>query len=139
MVEFAGGKVSLVAVKAYYGGLLVGHALSTLRDHMPHVDTRVAAIYRRGRPIRPLGTTVIEADDEIFFIADTQHIMTVMCELQKLEAKYRKIMIVGGGLVGAGLARQLEKDHHVKLIEYSPERASQLSAMLNNTTVFWYA
>ncbi len=136
VVEFAGGKVSLVAVKAYYGGLLVGHALSTLRDHMPHVDTRVAAIYRRGRPIRPLGTTVIEADDEIFFIADTQHIMTVMCELQKLEAKYRKIMIVGGGLVGAGLARQLEKDHHVKLIEYSPERASQLSAMLNNTTVF---
>lgn len=136
VVEFAGGKVSLVAVKAYYGGLLVGHALSTLREHIPNVDTRVAAIYRRGRPIRPLGTTVIEADDEIFFIADTQHIMTVMCELQKLEAKYRKIMIVGGGLVGAGLARQLERDHHVKLIEYNPTRAHQLSAMLNNTIVF---
>ena len=63
VLEFAKGKVSLVAVKAYYGGLLVGHALSTLREHIPNIDTRVAAIYRNGKPIRPLGTTVIEADD----------------------------------------------------------------------------
>ena len=69
VVEFADGKASLVAVKAYYGGLLVGHALSALKEHMPNVETRVAAIYRRGRPIRPLGTTIIEADDEVFFIA----------------------------------------------------------------------
>lgn len=66
VVEFAEGQVSLVAVKAYYGGLLVGHALSTLKQHMPHVDARVAAIYRRGHAIKPLGTTVIEADDEVF-------------------------------------------------------------------------
>ena len=78
VVEFAEGKASLVAVKAYYGGLLVGHALSALKDHMPNVETRVAAIYRRGRPIRPLGTTVIEADDEVFFIAATKHIRAVM-------------------------------------------------------------
>jgi len=70
VLEFAEGKVSLVAVKAYYGGLLVGHALSTLREHIPNIDTRVAAIYRNGKPIRPLGTTVIEADDEVFFIAE---------------------------------------------------------------------
>ena len=43
VVEFAGGKVSLVAVKAYYGGLLVGHALSALKEHMPNIETRVAA------------------------------------------------------------------------------------------------
>lgn len=67
VLEFAKGKISLVAVKAYYGGLLVGHALSTLKEHIPNIDTRVAAIYRNGIPIRPLGTTVIEADDEVFF------------------------------------------------------------------------
>jgi Trk K+ transport system NAD-binding subunit len=33
VVDFAGGKVGLVAVKAYYGGPLVGNALSTLREH----------------------------------------------------------------------------------------------------------
>ncbi|MBF7074672.1 Trk system potassium transporter TrkA [Glaciecola sp. MH2013] len=136
VVEFADGKASLVAVKAYYGGLLVGHALSALKEHMPNVDTRVAAIYRRGQPIRPLGSTVIEADDEVFFIADTKHIRAVMSELQKLESSYKRIMIAGGGLIGAGLAKRLENKHNVKLIEYSQERAKQLSSMLNKTIVF---
>ncbi|GAC12701.1 Trk system potassium transporter TrkA [Aliiglaciecola lipolytica] len=136
VVEFADGKASLVAVKAYYGGLLVGHALSTLREHMPNVDTRVAAIYRRGRPIRPLASTVIEADDEVFFIAATKHIRAVMSELQKLESSYKRIMIAGGGLIGAGLAKRLEHNHNVKLIEYSQERAKYLSAHLDKTIVF---
>ncbi|MBU2870983.1 Trk system potassium transporter TrkA [Colwellia sp. E2M01] len=136
VLEFAEGKVSLVAVKAYYGGLLVGHALSTLRDHIPNVDTRVAAIYRNGRPIRPLGTTVIEADDEVFFIAASIHIRAVMNELQKLESAYKRIMIAGGGNIGAGLARILEKNHQVKLIERSQARAEKLTSELNNTLVF---
>jgi len=136
VLEFAQGKVSLVAVKAYYGGLLVGHALSTLREHIPNVDTRVAAVYRNGKPIRPLGTTVIEADDEVFFIAATIHIRAVMNELQKLEAPYKRIMIAGGGNIGAGLARILEKNHQVKLIERSPKRAEYLASDLNDTLVF---
>ena len=136
VVEFAEGKASLVAVKAYYGGLLVGHALSTLKEHIPNVETRVAAIYRRGRPIRPLGTTVIEADDEVFFIAATKHIRAVMNELQKLESSYKRIMIAGGGLIGAGLAKKLEHKHNVKLIEYSEQRATYLSGVLDNTIVF---
>jgi trk system potassium uptake protein TrkA len=136
VVEFADGKASLVAVKAYYGGLLVGHALSALKEHMPNVDTRVAAIYRRGRPIRPLGSTVIEADDEVFFIADTKHIRAVMSELQKLESSYKRIMIAGGGLIGAGLAKRLEDKHNVKLIEYDAKRAQYLSTILDKTIVF---
>ncbi|MEM0910124.1 MAG: Trk system potassium transporter TrkA [Pseudomonadota bacterium] len=136
VVEFASGRASLVAVKAYYGGLLVGHALSALRQHIPNAETRVAAIYRRGRPIRPLGSTVIEADDEVFFIADTKHIRTVMSELQKLEASYKRIMIAGGGLIGAGLAKRLENNHNVKLIEYDAKRADYLSTILNETIVF---
>jgi len=136
VLEFAGGKVSLVAVKAYYGGLLVGHALSTLKEHIPNVDTRVAAIYRNGKPIRPLGTTVIEADDEVFFIAASIHIRAVMNELQKLEPAYKKIMIAGGGNIGAGLAKILEKNHQVKLVERSIKRATQLASELSNTLVF---
>ena len=97
VLEFAGGKVSLVAVKAYYGGSLVGYALSALKEHMPTVETRVAAIYRKGQAIKPLGTTVIEADDEVFFVAASIHIRLVMNELQKLEDSYKRIMIVGGG------------------------------------------
>ncbi|MGL4454238.1 MAG: Trk system potassium transporter TrkA, partial [Plesiomonas sp.] len=133
VVNFAEDKVSLVAVKAYYGGPLVGNALSALREHMPHIDTRVAAIFRQDHPIRPQGTTIIEADDEVFFVAATHHIRAVMSELQRLEKPYKRLMIVGGGNIGAGLAKSLEQTYSIKLIERNPERAAELAEMLHDT------
>jgi Trk K+ transport system NAD-binding subunit len=35
VIDFAEGKAQLVAVKAYYGGPLVGQQLRQLREHMP--------------------------------------------------------------------------------------------------------
>ncbi|AOM41649.1 Trk system potassium transporter TrkA [Xenorhabdus hominickii] len=137
VVNFAEGRVSIVAVKAYYGGSLVGNALSSLREHMPHIDSKVAAIFRQDRPIRPQGSTIIEAGDEVFFVAASQHIRAVMSELQRLEKPYKRIMIVGGGNVGAGLALRLEKDYSVKLIEHNQERAIELAELLHDTIVFY--
>ncbi|MGJ3355983.1 Trk system potassium transporter TrkA [Providencia sp. Je.9.19] len=137
VVNFAEGKVSIVAVKAYYGGSLVGNALSSLREHMPHIDTRVVAIFRQDRPIRPQGSTIIEAGDEVFFVASTQHIRAVMSELQRLEKPYKRLMIVGGGNVGAGLAKRLEKDYSVKLVERNQQRATELAELLHDTIVFY--
>jgi trk system potassium uptake protein TrkA len=137
VVNFAQGKVSIAAVKAYYGGPLVGNALSSLREHMPHIDTRVAAIFRQDRPIRPQGSTVIEAGDEVFFVAASPHIRAVMSELQRLERPYKRIMIVGGGNIGAGLAQRLEKDYSVKLIERDQQRAAELAELLQDTIVFY--
>ncbi|MGK2889959.1 MAG: Trk system potassium transporter TrkA [Candidatus Malihini olakiniferum] len=136
VVNFAEGKVSIAAVNAYYGGPLIGNALSALREHMPHIETRVAAIFRHDRPIRPQGSTIIEAGDEVFFVAASQHIRAVMSELQRLEKPYKRIMIVGGGNVGAGLAHKLEKDYSVKLIEKNEERAVALAELLQDTIVF---
>lgn len=135
VMEFAGGRASLVAVKAYYGGKLVGHAISSLKEHMPNVETRVAAIFRQGKAIKPMGTTIIEAGDEVFFITDTRYVRMVMEEMQKLEHQYRRVMIAGGGNVGAGLARMLEENHHVKLIEHNSERAEMLNEQLRHTTI----
>lgn len=137
VVNFAEGKVSLAVVKAYYGGPLIGNALSTMREHMPHIDTRVAAIFRHDRPIRPQGSTIVEAGDEVFFIAASQHIRAVMSELQRLEKPYKRIMIVGGGNVGAGLALRIEKDYNVKLIEHNANRATDLAELLHDTIVFY--
>lgn len=135
VMEFAGGRASLVAVKAYYGGKLVGHAISSLKEHMPTVETRVAAIFRQGQAIKPMGTTIIEAGDEVFFITDTRYVRTVMEEMQKLEHQYRRIMIAGGGNIGAGLARMLEDNHQVKLIERDKVRAELLNESLQHTTI----
>ncbi|MGC3873758.1 Trk system potassium transporter TrkA [Halomonas sp. GXIMD04776] len=135
VLEFAGGQAQLVAVKAYYGGPLVGQELGFLRRHMPNVDTRVAAIYRQNRPIIPRGDTVIEADDEVFFIAARRDIRAVMSELRKVERDFRRILIAGGGNIGQRLAEQLEHSHQIKIIERDLERCGTLSERLDRTVV----
>jgi trk system potassium uptake protein TrkA len=135
VLDFAGGRVRLVAVRAYYGGPLVGHELRTLYDHMPHVDARVAAIYRHGRAIQPDGSTVIEADDEVFFVAAPKHIRAVMSELRRLEKPYKRLMFAGGGNIGTRLARATERDFRVKVIERDLGHCKQIVESLDKTIV----
>ncbi|HEY0720909.1 MAG TPA: Trk system potassium transporter TrkA [Gammaproteobacteria bacterium] len=135
VLSFAEGAVQLVAVRAHFGGMLVGRELRTLRENIPNVDTRVAAIYRQDRPIIPEGHTVIEAGDEIFFIAATKHIRDVMKELRKLEQPVKRVMLAGGGNIGERLARALESRYQVKLIEHNEQRCRTLAASLSSTLV----
>ena len=135
VMDFAGGLVQLVAVRAYSDGALVGRELKDLRQDLPQVDTRVAAIFRKDRPIIPRGDTVIEADDEVFFLAARKDIRAVVSELQKLEKPYRRILIAGGGNIGARLAISLENQYRVKLIERGQTRCKELSEILNKTVV----
>ena len=137
VLDFADGQVQLVGVKAYYGGPLVGHELRTLRDHMPNIETRVAAIYRRDRAILPEGHTVIEADDEVFFIAATKDIRAVMSELRRLDKPYKRIMIVGGGNIGKRVAQTLETKYQVKILDHNLARTRVLSNELEKTIVLY--
>lgn len=135
VLEFADGKVSLVAVRAFHGGPLVGHELQYLRQHMPQIDTRVAAIFRQDSPIVPEGGTVIEADDEVFFIAATENIRGVMRELRRMDQPVKRVMIGGGGNIGRRLAQAIENKYEVKLIEYNKAGAERLAAALDRTLV----
>jgi len=135
VLDFADGAVRLVGVKAFYGGPLVGHELRTLKEHMPNVDNRVAAIYRQGRAIIPTGDTMIEADDEVFFVAARNNIRAVMSELRRLDKPVKRVMLAGGGNIGRNLAERLEKEFRVKLIESNPDRARFLAENLERTIV----
>ncbi len=135
VLDFASGKVSLVAVRALEGGSLVGQQLQELRKHMPNVDSRVAAIFRKDRPIIPEGDTVIEAEDEVFFIAATEDIRAVMRELRKMDKPVRHVMIAGGGKIGRRLGMTLEKDYQVRIIERDFQACERLAGELSNALV----
>jgi len=135
VLDFAGGRAQLVAVKAYHDGLMVGRALRTMNEVVPGVDMRVAAIFRDGESIMPSADCVIEVDDEVFLFAAREHIPTVISEMRKLEKPNKRIMLAGGGNIGGQLAAMMEKDFQVKVIEANPARARELSATLDSTIV----
>jgi trk system potassium uptake protein TrkA len=127
--------VSLVAVRAFHGGPLVGQELQNLKRHLPQADTRVAAIYRSDAAVMPEGTTVLEAGDEVFFIAATENIRGVLRELRRMDKPVKRVMVGGGGNIGRRLARAIEKRYSVKIIEYNKTAAERLAADLDHTLV----
>jgi trk system potassium uptake protein TrkA len=135
VLDFADGRVRLVATRARGGGALVGHPLRELSEHIPNVESRVVAIFRGGRGIIPDGDTVVEEDDEVFFIAARKDIRTVLREMRKLDDPVRKVVIAGGGNIGLDLARALEATNQVKVIERDWTRARQISEQLSRAVV----
>jgi len=139
VLDFAGGKIRLVAVRAVKGGPLVEHKLRELKQHMPAVNTRVAAIYREHSedPIIPGGDTEIAPGDEVFFVAAERHIRVMTRELRQVDRRAgAHVMIAGAGNIGLQLACALEQgNYHVKLIEQNAGRAAKVAELVDRTMV----
>ena len=136
VLEFADGIVTLVGVRAYQGGLLVGKPIRAMREHLPPaVDARIAAIFREHQPLDPDGHTVIEPGDEVFVLAATAHIRPVLQELRRMLEPVKRVMIAGGGNIGLRVASMLSKKYAVKLIERDRQRAEIIAGKLADTLV----
>jgi trk system potassium uptake protein TrkA len=135
VLDFANGRAQLVAVEAQHGGALVGKALHTLHKWKPAAETRVVAIFRRDRAILPEGETVIEAGDEVFFLAAHQHIRTLVTAFRQSDRRNRRVTIAGGGNIGKRLAETIESKYLVKLIELDRQRCYALAESLRRAIV----
>jgi trk system potassium uptake protein TrkA len=135
ILDFAGGTVQLVAVKAHAGGPMVGHELRTLSQQVPGVETRVVAVYRRDSAITVDGKTVIEPDDEVFFLSESRNIPAVLAAFGRSSRPTRRVVIAGGGNIGYRLAERIESRYLLKLIEIDNERCRELAKTLYRTII----
>jgi len=136
VLDFADGLVQLVGVKAVAGGALINLPLTELKEHMPGIETRVAAIYRNREVITPKSETIIKQGDEVFFVAAREHIKDVMKEMRGKSDKTKRIFIAGGGNIGLNLAKELErKGYSVKLIELNNQRAEKIADYMHKAVV----
>lgn len=135
VLEFAKGRVSLIAVRAVSGGPMVRHVISELPQLVPDVEMRFVAIYRtdelgKDQQVICDGSTRIEPGDEVFVLAATADIRRVLDALRRRDQPVKRVMIAGGGRVGLRLARQIKGECRVKIIEASNQRCEYLSTQL---------
>lgn len=135
ILDFLDGQAQLVAVRARPGSPMVGKALHLLPSQVPDAENRLVAIYRRGQFILPEGSTIIEVNDEVFFLAASHDIAKSIGAFRQSQAPYHKVMIAGGGNVGMQLAERLEGHHRVKIIERDAGRCQYLAKSLIGTIV----
>ena len=130
VLEFADGRASLIAVRAARGGALVGHTIGEIRERFPQAEMRVVALYRLDTEVEATPQTRILEGDEVFVLADTQKIRQVLGAVHNIDKPVRRLMIAGGGKVGLRLARSLEGQCEVKIIERDIKRCEYLASQL---------
>ena len=133
--EFASGKVKLVSVKAKKSGKLYGRELKHINDDLPEIQTYIPAIYRKNKPFIPSGKDIIKENDEVYFVSSAENIDSIVDEFRDHEESYSRLMIIGGGKIGYSLAKSLEDDFKIKIIEENIERSEEISKKLNKTIV----
>lgn len=136
VLNFAGGQLALVGVRAHSGSPLVGRPIKEMLNQLPPgVDGRIAAIYRGDAAVMPTGESRIHHDDEVFVLAAEEHVRTVMRGLRHSVEPVRRVMIAGGGNVGLRLAQALESKCQVKIIEVDQRRAEFVANSLKSVLV----
>lgn len=136
VVDFAGGRVRLVGVELQAGAKMDGESLAHLPELLGDIDMRVVAVYRGDEAIIPEGKSVVRAEDIVFFLSQREHTTKVMSQFHDQAGRCKRVMIAGGGNIGLLLARKLEKNYSVKIIETVKERAEYLAETLSDALVF---
>jgi trk/ktr system potassium uptake protein len=135
VLDFAEGKAQMVTIRVAADGILVDKKIADMCKQLNDVDYRVVSIFREGAAIIPDGDTMIEDNDELFIIGAPKHIKTLLKAVRQKEKPVKRVMIAGGGNIGMRLAKTLEKDYQVKLIEMDVAQAHKASEELKHTIV----
>lgn len=130
VLEFAGGRALLIAVRAAPGSPVVNHNIGEFRELFPDAPMRLVALYRQEHLLGCKGGTRILPGDEIFLLADAEKIRQVMRAMHRSDEPVRRLMIAGGGKVGLRLARRLASQYQVKLLERDGKRCEYLAGQL---------
>ena len=135
VLKFGGGAALMVALKVHPQARLANCAVADISRLLPLTPFRIVAIIRNGLSLRPGPESRILADDEIFFVAAKEHVEAVKLAFKPEAPRYKRVMIAGGGNIGAALAEATQKHYHVKVIEQSRTRCNELAERLVDSII----
>ncbi|MCQ2143602.1 MAG: Trk system potassium transporter TrkA [Bacteroidales bacterium] len=134
-LDFAKGKLQMCVFKIEEDSPLLDRSLIDFSREFPGLF-RVAAVNRRGETLMPYPEMIFKYNDLVYIIATKEGIEEVKHYLGAVDIHVRKVMIMGGGLVGEMLARQLSTSGYlVKILEKDKKRCYELSESLGNGVV----
>lgn len=135
LVDFSGGKLSLLAVKIDPESLLVNKSISEISPEVYKQDYKPVALTRDSKTSIPKASDVFKVGDTVYVITNQAGIKSLMKTAGKESVDIINIMILGGSRIGKLTARDIGKGYNIKLIEQNREKAYRLSNYLSNTLV----
>ncbi len=137
VLTFADGRIQLVGIRLDRSSAIIGKTLSQIVAENEKITFRVAALSRGIRTIMPRGDERLRFNDQIFVLARPKFVPHVVRMCGKEEGKMQEVMILGGNVIGARVAKHLsaEKNKRVKLVVSDRDRAERLAEQLSNVLI----
>lgn len=136
ILEFEDGKIQLVGIRIDKHSPILYTALKDLSNRIGKPPFRILAINRKQKTIIPGGNDQIIEGDQVYIICERENIQNALSYFGKSSYNVNEnIMIIGGGLVGEFIAKQLENDFNTKIIEGNKTKSDHLAESLKNTLV----
>ena len=138
VIPLADGKVSLIGVHCTEECPILNTPLRQLTDLFPDLHIVIVGISRGDRGFVPSPDDDLQPGDNVYFVAETDHLNRAMTVFGHEEKEAHRVVIVGGGNIGLYLAKMVEENHpHVrlKIIEVDRKRAELVAQTLEETTV----
>jgi len=136
MVEFEEGKILVVGLKLDINCSYLNRQLKEIGSEEERKNFRIVAILRVEKTIIPTGDDYIYKNDQIFVMTKAESLQRVLSIYGKADQRLERIMILGGGKIGRGVARKLEeKKLDVILVESNREKSVQIASELKKTMV----
>jgi trk system potassium uptake protein TrkA len=135
IVNFSEGMLSLYVIKLDENAPVLNKTLMEAAKNGLGFNFRAVAISRNGETIIPGGNDVFHLNDLVHVITNKSGIPTLMEYSGKKKFAIKNLMILGGSRIGRRVAKKLQGQYNIKLIEIDRERSFEASDTLHNTLV----
>ena len=134
-VDFAAGKLSLIAFRLELTSPLLGRTVIDSDNFDEDIDYRAVAIVRGTQTIIPTVADRFEEEDMVYAIVRQGAAQRVSELSGSHEMSIRNMMILGGSRIGVRIASELQNEVNVKIVEYNPDKAYRLAELLDKTLI----
>ena len=131
--EFQDGKINMIGFHLEADSPLINRTVSEIELSNPYIQHKLVLIYRDGESFIPHADTKYNKDDYIYIVAKSEDIPEVQRMTGNPNYEINNIMILGCGKIGRLLAKSLESEYSITLIEKNEDKAKEFSSNFRNT------
>ena len=139
VVDFADGKIQLIAFNIESNNPLIGYSIEEVSSREAFSELRFVAIKTRGgqSTIMPRGSDKINLGDEVFVMGSRMAVKNIM-KISGISTSHNleRLVIAGASPIGIEVAKQLESSSvKVSIIEPDIHKAEQASSILKKAII----
>jgi len=123
--DFFSGSVILVGIKLANSSPLIGRTAKQVEMANPFIPHKLAVVLREDESFIPHQDTKYHKDDFVYFVGREDDIPNIQKMTGKPAFKVKNIAILGAGKIGRLLAKSLQSDYNVRILEKDEAKAKK--------------